>query len=172
MSEVKLFYGRLGYPFKRDVGRENANEQINKYAKENNLKIQSIDYKEEGMDIVATVIFHEEQNNILTQNLEVKEKRITDLEKQIEELQEQLADIKELEEDSDLLYRRSVVQISELEEKNKELKEENKLAKEIINKLLADYNDRVVSFEGIEREDKTAEIKAKAESFLNKETKK
>ena len=52
--------------------------------------------------------------------------------------------------------------VKRLVKKDKQL---NK-AKEIIRELLADYNDRVVSFEGIEREKKTVEIKAKVEAFL------
>ena len=96
MSEVKIFKSNYCYGQQPSEKRKDLVDQINKYAKENNLEIKSCTYEQveeySRPEILATVIFEEseqtEQQNLvikLLQRIDVMEAQISDLKSKLSE---------------------------------------------------------------------------------------
>jgi hypothetical protein len=103
LSEVKIFKSNYCYGQQPSEKRKDLIDQINKYAKENNLEIKSCTYEQveeySRPEILATVIF-EESEQTEQQNLVIKLlQRIDAMEAQISDLKSKLSE-KNLEIDS------------------------------------------------------------------------
>ena len=96
MSEVKIFKSNYCYGQQPSEKRKDLIDQINKYAKENNLEIKSCTYEQveeySRPEILATVIFEEseqtEQQNLvikLLQRIDAMEAQISDLKSKLSE---------------------------------------------------------------------------------------
>lgn len=103
MSEVKIFKSNYCYGQQPSEKRKDLIDQINKYAKENNLEIKSCTYEQveeySRPELLATVIF-EESEQTEQQDLVIKLfQRIDAMEAQISDLKSKLSE-KNLEVDS------------------------------------------------------------------------
>jgi hypothetical protein len=96
LSEVKIFKSNYCYGQQPSEKRKDLIDQINKYAKENNLEIKSCTYEQveeySRPEILATVIFEEseqtEQQNLvikLLQRIDAMEAQISDLKSKLSE---------------------------------------------------------------------------------------
>lgn len=96
MSEVKIFKSNYCYGQQPSEKRKEIIDQINKYAKENNLEIKSCTYEQveeySRPELLATVIFEEpeqtEQQNLvikLLQRIDAMEAQISDLKSKLSE---------------------------------------------------------------------------------------
>ena len=96
MSEVKIFKSNYCYGQQPSEKRKDLIDQINKYAKENNLEIKSCTYEKveeySRPELLATVIFEEpeqtEQQNLvikLLQRIDAMEAQISDLKSKLSE---------------------------------------------------------------------------------------
>ena len=96
MSEVKIFKSNYCYGQQPSEKRKDLIDQINKYAKENNLEIKSCTYEQveeySRPELLATVIFEEpeqtEQQNLvikLLQRIDAMEAQISDLKSKLSE---------------------------------------------------------------------------------------
>lgn len=106
MSEVKIFKSNYCYGQQPSEKRKELVDQINKYAKENNLEVKSCTYENveeySRPELLATVIFeeHKEPEQTEQQNLVIKLlQRIDAMEAQISDLKSKLSE-KNLEIDS------------------------------------------------------------------------
>lgn len=96
MSEVKIFKSNYCYGQQPSEKRKDLIDQINKYAKENNLEIKSCTYEQveeySRPELLATVIFEEseqtEQQDLvikLFQRIDAMEAQISDLKSKLSE---------------------------------------------------------------------------------------
>jgi len=96
LSEVKIFKSNYCYGQQPSEKRKDLIDQINKYAKENNLEIKSCTYEQveeySRPELLATVIFEEpeqaEQQDLvikLLQRIDAMEAQISDLKSKLSE---------------------------------------------------------------------------------------